>query len=256
MNDTGLSDTGQRLARLPALKMALLTQELRAKTELLAAEPIAVVGMGCRFPGGGNNPEQYWRLLAKGVDAVAPVPKSRWNAEFYYDPDPEALNKMYNCDGGFLDVPVDQFDAEFFGITPREADHLDPQQRLLLEVSWEAIEDAGISPHSLSGSNTGVFVGISSVDYLKQSAECSTIDGYSGTGNAHSAAAGRLSYTLGLRGPCVAMDTACSSSLVALHLACMNLRNRECDGALVGGVNLMLSPLTTVLFSQRTLPVF
>jgi acyl transferase domain-containing protein/pimeloyl-ACP methyl ester carboxylesterase len=250
MNDTGLSDTGQRLARLPALKMALLTQELRAKTELLAAEPIAVVGMGCRFPGGGNNPEQYWRLLAKGVDAVAPVPKSRWNAEFYYDPDPEALNKMYNCDGGFLDVPVDQFDAEFFGITPREADHLDPQQRLLLEVSWEAIEDAGISPHSLSGSNTGVFVGISSVDYLKQSAECSTIDGYSGTGNAHSAAAGRLSYTLGLRGPCVAMDTACSSSLVALHLACMNLRNRECDGALVGGVNLMLSPLTTVLFSK------
>jgi acyl transferase domain-containing protein/pimeloyl-ACP methyl ester carboxylesterase/acyl carrier protein len=245
-----MNDTGQRLARLPAVKLALLAQELRAQTELLAADPIAIIGMSCRFPGGANNLEEYWRLLENGTDAVGPVPKSRWNADVYYDPDPDAPNKTYNRDGGFLDIPVDQFDAGFFGITPREAQYLDPQQRLLLEVGWEAIEHAGTFPASLIGTNTGVFVGISTVDYLKQSAECSTIDGYSGTGNAHSAAAGRLSYTLGLQGPCVAMDTACSSSLVALHLACMSLRNRECDAALAGGVNLMLSPLTTVLFSK------
>lgn len=246
-----MNETGQRLARLPAVKLALLAQELSAQTELVAAEPIAIIGMSCRFPGGANDPEQYWRLLADGIDAVGPVPNNRWNPDLYYDPDPDAPNKTYNCDGGFLNEPVDQFDADFFGITPREANHLDPQQRLLLEVGWEAIEHAGTSAASLIGTNTGVFVGISGVDYVKQSAlECSFADGYSATGNAHSAAAGRLSYTMGLQGPCVAMDTACSSSLVALHLACMSLRNRECDAALAGGVNLMLTPLTTVLFSK------
>jgi myxalamid-type polyketide synthase MxaB len=210
------------------------------------ADAIAVVGLACRFPG-ATDAEQFWRLLCEGRDAITEVPRDRWDLAAYYDPDPDAPGKMYARHGGFLDG-LDTFDPLFFGISPREAASLDPQQRLLLEVCWHALESAGIPPSGLRGSNTGVFVGVSGGDFvqlLTAGGEAS-IGPYVATGTSRAAAAGRISYVLGLEGPCLALDTACSSSLVAVHQACAALRGGECDLALAGGVNVILSPAASV----------
>ena len=215
-------------------------------------EPIAVVGMGCRFPGGADDPQSYWELLSRGVDAVGEIPRSRWDADAYYDPDPDAPGKMSTRWGGFLD-DVDRFDPQFFGISPREAVSMDPQQRLLLEVAWEALENAGAAPDRLSGSQTGVFVGICNNDYshlVDGPTRERRIEPYSGTGSAFSVASGRISYVLGLNGPNLPVDTACSSSLVAVHLACQSLLGGECRMALAGGVNLLLAPEAMIYFSK------
>jgi acyl transferase domain-containing protein/acyl carrier protein len=241
-------------------RRALLQQALRAVDEMQARltkaeasnrEPIAIVGLGCRYPGGVDDALSYWKLLRDGVDATSVVPAGRWDVDEYYDPDPNAVGKTISRRGGFLDR-VDGFDAPFFGISPREAATLDPQQRLLLEVAWEALEDAGLPPDRLRGSLGGVFVGITTSDYAKVVGVGDTeqTDVYAATGNALNAAAGRLSFVLGLHGPCVSVDTACSSSLTALHLACQSLRNRESDLALAGGVNVVLLPEAGVLFSK------
>lgn len=212
-------------------------------------EPIAVVGMSCRFPG-APNVDAYWELLKNGVDAISEVPKSRWNVDAFYDSQGIFPGKMNTRWGGFLDK-MDEFDARFFGISPREAMRMDPQQRLLLEQTWEAFENAGIPPESMAGSQTGVFIGIGSSDYMQiQYLNFHNIDAYIGTGNAHSIAANRISYLFDFKGPSLALDTACSSSLVALHLACKSLRSGESDFALAGGVNLILKPETTIVFSQ------
>ena len=243
------SDKRQQLQRA-----LLALQKTRTRLEVLEqtrSEPIAVIGLGCRFPGGADDPEKFWQLLQAGVDAIREAPPERWDTDLYYDADPAAPGKMYTRSGGFLEQ-VDQFDPQFFGIAPREARSLDPQQRLLLEVTWEALERAAIAPDSLSGAQTGVFIGISGMDYseLLVGGNLDAIDLYAGSGNAHSVAAGRLSYVLGLQGPCLAVDTACSSSLVTLHLACQSLRAGECDLALTGGVNLLLSPTVSVNHSR------
>jgi acyl transferase domain-containing protein len=217
--------------------------ELRRSVPLRDAhDDIAIIGMGLRLPGGANSPKEFWELLREGRDAIVEVPQGRWGWDGDWD---KAVRS-----GGFLQE-VDGFDAAFFGISPREAETLDPQQRLLLEVSWEALENAGINPQMLKQSRTGVFCGISSNDYAMRfsSAERLSINGYIGTGNAASVAAGRISFLLGLNGPCLAVDTACSSSLVAVHLACQSLRSYESDAAIAGGVNLLLSPETS-LFLQ------
>src|SRR5437588_3435052 len=212
-------------------------------------EPIAIVGIGCRFPG-ANDPEAFWRLLRDGRDAITEVPADRWDISAYYDPHPGTPGKMSTRWGGFLEH-VDRFDPHFFGISPREATRMDPQQRLLLEVAWEALEDAGLVAEQLAGTRTGVFVGISSNHYGQlQWSNHRGIDAYAGTGNALSIAANRLSYLLDFRGPSMSIDTACSSSLVAVHLACRSLWNKESTVALAGGVNLILSPGITINFTK------
>ncbi|MBC7841909.1 MAG: type I polyketide synthase [Gemmatimonadaceae bacterium] len=219
-------------------------------SEQARREPIAIVGIGCRYPG-AQNPEEFWALLRDGRDAVRDVPADRWDANAYFDADADAPGKSTTRRGGFLDR-VDLFDARFFGISPREAATLDPQQRLLLEVAWETLEDANIAPDRLGGSATGVYIGITTSDYARQLDLGSPggSDVYAATGNALNAAAGRISFVLGLQGPCLAIDTACSSSLVAVHEACQALRAGECDLALAGGVNVMLSPVASILFSK------
>ncbi|WP_425117462.1 SDR family NAD(P)-dependent oxidoreductase [Archangium violaceum] len=208
-------------------------------------EPIAIIGAGCRMPGGVSDLDSLWALLREGVDAITTVPAERWDADAYV-----AAGRINNRYGGFL-RDVDRFDAEFFGIAPREARKLDPQQRLLLEVAWEALENAGVAPSRLAGTRTGVFVGICSFDYaLRLLGDESRIDPYVGTGSLLSPAAGRLSYVLGLVGPSMAVDTACSSSLLAVHLACASLRNGESDMALAGGVNCILDPALSINFSR------
>ncbi|HET8842172.1 MAG TPA: beta-ketoacyl synthase N-terminal-like domain-containing protein, partial [Ktedonobacteraceae bacterium] len=209
-------------------------------------EPIAIIGMGCRFPGNANTPEQFWHLLQNGVDAVTEVPSTRWNSHTFYDPDPEMPGKMYTRAGAFLQ-DLDQFDAHFFGISPREAVRMHPQQRLLLEVAWEALENAGQKLESLAESRTAVYVGVMAThDYAllqTQSGDATYIDDpYFGIGNASSITSGRLSYLFNLQGPNLAVDTACSSSLVAVHLASESLRNHECSMALAGGVSTNLHP--------------
>jgi phthiocerol/phenolphthiocerol synthesis type-I polyketide synthase B len=250
---TSLADLAAQLS--PQAREMLAQELVKAGTSVpgtSAAEPVAVVGMGCRLPGDVDGPESLWRLLVDGKDVISEVPADRWDAEEYYDPDPLAPGRMTTKWGGFLS-DVAGFDADFFGITPREAAAMDPQQRVLLEVAWEALEHAGIAPDSLSGSRTGVMMGLSTWDYtmvnLTLDAE---VDGYLGTGNPHSTAVGRISYLLGLQGPSVAVDTACSSSLVAIHLACQSLRLRESDVALAGGVQLCLSPFTSIALSKWT----
>src|ERR1035441_3903395 len=203
-------------------------EEMQRKLDALQRdkkEPIAIVGMGCRFPGEATDPEAYWKLLHDGVDAIGEVPADRWDINAYYDPDPDVPGKMYTRMGGFLKA-VDKFDAQFFGISPRETTKTDPQQRLALEISWEALENAGIDPQKLMGSQSGVFLGITNTDYARvvERAGVSAIDAYYLTGNCLNFAAGRIAYTLGLQGPTIAMDTACSSSGVAIHIACQSLR--------------------------------
>ncbi|MEP7308970.1 MAG: MupA/Atu3671 family FMN-dependent luciferase-like monooxygenase [Acidobacteriota bacterium] len=217
-----------------------------------AQDAFAIVGIGCRFPGRVSDLPSFWKLLRDGVDAIREVPADRWDCSASYDADPSTPGTANTRFGGFVD-DVDGFDPQFFGLSPREAVAMDPQQRILLEVAWEALEDAALAPSSLAGSDTGVFVGISTNDYatLQRSAEDrARTQIYEGTGNAFSAAAGRLSYLLGLQGPSLAVDTACSSSLVAVHLACRSLQSRECDLALAGGVNLLLAPDLSVTFSK------
>ena len=204
----------------------------------------AIVGIGCRFPGHANSPEQFWRLLCDGIEAVSEIPAERFDIDRYYDPDPSRPGKLYIRRGGFADY-ADRFDAGFFGISPREAQQMDPQQRMLLEVAWEALEDGGQTLEQLAGSRTGVFVGISTHDYgdvVAGSANRHAIEAHTATGTATSIAANRISYVFDFRGPSIALDTACSSSLTAVHLACRSLALDECDVALAGGVNLFLHP--------------
>ncbi|WP_438004486.1 beta-ketoacyl synthase N-terminal-like domain-containing protein [Sorangium sp. So ce321] len=243
MNTSAISEDDY-LSRL--LKAATAMKELEAKLrayEREKAEPIAIIGMGCRFPGGADDPERYFRLLEAGVDAVSEAPPGR----FALDPPGYDVLPW----GAFL-KEVDRFDAQFFGISPREAVKMDPQQRLLLEVAWEALEHAGIAADRLAGTRTGVFVGITTNDYqlLSAAGAPEEQDAYAATGNGHCFPAGRLSYSLGLEGPSLAVDTACSSSLVAVHLACQSLRAGESTLALAGGVNLILSQLITRLIEQ------
>jgi acyl transferase domain-containing protein len=241
--ETTLSSTKRALLALEQL------QEKLNSLEAAQTEPIAIVGMGCRFPGGIKEVESFWQMLAEGKDGITRVPCDRWNIEDYYHPDPQIPGKICALEGGFLEE-IDRFDADFFNLSPREAICLDPQQRLVLEVSWEALEQACIIPQQLFNSLTGVFLGIGTCDYARHLHQAAMVDAYTGTGTSFSVAAGRLSYVLGLTGPSLAVDTACSSSLVAVHLACQSLRLRECHLALAGGVNLILSPETSVVFSQ------
>ncbi len=239
----------------PLKRVLLAIEELQAK--LAAADrrqegPIAVVGMGCRFPGDADTPAAYWRLLAEGTDAVTEVPPARWSAEAFFDADPAAIGRTNARHGGFL-RDIESFDPAFFGLSPREVASMDPQHRLLLEVGWEALAAAGPLPDRLAGSATGVFIGITTVEHgqLQLAAEgLGALDAYHITGNALNAAAGRLAYVFGLHGPCLAVDTACSSSLVAVHLACASLRAGECRAALAGGVNLMLSPHGSIALAK------
>ena len=249
-----MTDFLERIGKLSPKRLALLALELNEQVEALgkrAREPVAVVGMACRFPGGADDLVRYWALLREGRDAIRQVPSERWDIESFYDPDPDVPSGISARNGGFLDR-IDGFDAAFFGISPREAITMDPQQRLLLEVSWEALEHAGISPERLGGSASGVYVGICNGDHFQRVIHrgSDSIDAYLASGNAHSVAAGRIAYFLGLQGPALAIDTACSSSLVALHIACQSLRNGETRMALACGVNVMCSPETTIALTK------
>ena len=212
------------------------------------SEPLAIVGMSCRYPGGVRGPTDLWELVAAGGDAIGPMPADRgWPLETLFDPDPESAGTSYVEEGGFL-ADAGDFDAAFFGISPREAAGLDPQQRLLLEAAWEVLEDAGIDPGSLAGSATGVFAGTMHYSY---GAGADDPDGHRAANAAASILSGRIAYTLGLEGPAVTLDTACSSSLVAIHLAAQSLRAGECDLALAGGATVMADPLQFVEFSRQ-----
>ena len=249
MTDPKPQDTSELLKRALAAIDQLQTK--LAQAEAAKHEPIAIIGMGCRFPGGADDPDGLWRLLVDGVDAVTEVPIERWDVSKIFDPDPDALGKTYTKWGAFLDG-IDMFDAPFFGITPREATNLDPAQRLLLEMSWRALEDAGIPPPSIANTRTGVYVGLASLDYLQHLSDLAgdMSDAYAVTGNSHSIAGGRISYFLGAQGPNISVDTACSSSSVAIHLAVKGLRAGESDLALAGGVNVTLLPGASIMTSR------
>jgi acyl transferase domain-containing protein/thioesterase domain-containing protein/acyl carrier protein len=250
-----MSDLSQRLAGLTPAQRKLLEQRLAAKqspSPQPTAEPIAIIGMACRFPGAPNL-EAYWQLIRDGRSAVAEVPADRWDPDEFYDPTGETPGKMSVRWAALIDSP-DTFDPQFFGITPREAARMDPQQRLLLEVAWEAMENAGRPADQMAGTRTGVFVGIGGTDYSKIAVPYDSyyqhIDAHMGTGNALSIAANRLSYIFDLHGPSAAVDTACSSSSLAVHFAVESLRRGESDAALAGGVNMILTPETTIAFSK------
>jgi len=241
------TEAGEPLAEKEK-KALVAIRRLRRQLEQLEhkqREPIAVVGLSCRFPM-ASGPDEFWQLLDRGVDATREVPPERWDVDAYYDPDPDAPGKVYTRRAGYLD-DIETFDAAFFGISPREAEFMDPQQRLLLEEAWRALEDAGIAPAHLHGTRTGVFVGITASDYAMMIHEAGIDPGpYYVTGNTLNVAAGRLAYALRLQGPALAIDTACSSSLVAVHEACLSLRNGESDLALAAGANLLISPQSTI----------
>ncbi|MFG0265893.1 MAG: type I polyketide synthase [Rhodopirellula sp. JB055] len=259
-------DLSERLAKLSPEQRAALRKRLGRSSSTPSAdsktagsqpktatpEPIAIVGVSCRFPGAPDL-DAYWKVISEGIDATAEIPPERWDVDSLYDPTGQKAGRMSVRRAGMIDN-IDQFDPKFFGISPREAARMDPQQRLLLEVSWEAFEIAGIPVSSLAGTPVGAYVGIGGTDYSKVP---STYDGYYqyidahvGTGNALSIAANRLSYIMDLRGPSMAIDTACSSSTMAIHLAVQSLRAGECDAALAGGVNAILTPETTIAFSK------
>ncbi|MBU8897894.1 type I polyketide synthase [Corallococcus sp. M34] len=238
-----------RISELPVVKLAYLANQLRAKKDVLAAEPIAVIGMACRFPGGDELPEAFWRFLRDGGDATREVPRERWNIDDIYDPTPGVRGKVYTRRGAFIEN-VDLFEPSFFGIPPRDAKDMDPQQRLLLEECWRALERSGIPPGGLVGSRTGVFVGLMHNDYNVLGITAG-VEMQSASLNYPSMAAGRIAHTMGFQGPALTVDTACSSSAVAVHLACQSLRNDESDLALAGGVSLSLAPLTMMFECQN-----
>lgn len=251
-----MSDLSERLAGLSPAQRALLEKRLAAKQPQTlpppAAEPIAIVGMACRFPGAPDL-DAFWRLIRERRSAATEVPADRWDPDQFYDPSGETPGKMSVRWAALVDAPGD-FDPQFFGITPREASRMDPQQRLLLEVAWEAMENAGRPADQMAGSKTGVFIGIGATDYSKVAVPYDDyyerIDAHMGTGNALSIAANRVSYIFDLHGPSAAVDTACSSSSLAIHFAVESLRRGESDAALAGGVNMILTPETTIAFSK------
>ncbi len=235
-----------------ALNKIVELQDKLAALERMRREPIAVIGLGCRFPGGVTGPESYWRLLQDGGDAITEIPPERWDIDAYFDPDRNALGKTYTRWGGYL-RDIDKFDPHFFGISPREAVSLDPQQRLFLEVAWEALENATIAPEKLYESQTGVYVGVTTSEYghlHTKHLALTDINAYTMSGNVNNCVSGRVAYLLGLHGPAISVDTACSSSQVALHLACQALRSGDCNLAIVGGVNVILLPEAYVCFSK------
>ena len=253
MNNSPPSNTD----KLSAVKQAFLALDA-AESKLAAlererTEPIAVVGIGCRLPGNILTPGEFWKSLREGRNAVIEIPKDRWDIADYFDPDPETRGKMSTRWGAFINS-FDRFDADFFGITPREARSMDPQQRILMEVAWQALEDAGhANLEELEGSSTGVFVGVTTDDYaqlMMQAQGLKGIDTYFASGTARSIVSGRIAYQFGLVGPAVSIDTACSSSLLAVHQACRSLLDQECRMAIAAGVNLMLSPAITIALSQ------
>jgi phthiocerol/phenolphthiocerol synthesis type-I polyketide synthase C len=251
------------MAGAPSDRRAIISEALHKIDELSArleiaekgdTEPIAVVGMGCRLPGGVDTPDEFWRLLQDGRSGIVRVPEDRWDADAFYSEDYTVPGTICTREGGFITSwQPDEFDAEFFGISPREAAAMDPQQRLVLEVAWEALENAGIPPHTIYGTQTSAFIGMTAYDYMLTLVENlgpEDYDAYVPFGNAANFAAGRLSYFLGVRGPAVAIDTACSSSLVSVHLACQSLRRRESDTSLAVGVNLMLKPEANIALTR------
>ncbi len=249
-----------KMENLSPLKRALIAvEDMQQRLKKINAEknePIAVIGLSGKFPK-ADNIDEYWELLVNKKDGITVVPKERWDIDKFYDPTPSTPGKIITRFGGFIN-DFDKFDAQFFGISPREALKMDPQQRMLLQITWEALEDAGINIKNLSGTKTGVFVGISTNDYTMVQNEYSNndyriIDAYQGSGNASSIAANRLSYFLNLKGPSLSVDTACSSSLVSTHLACQSLRNKEADLAIAAGVGLILSPHASITFSQANM---
>src|ERR1700682_5001201 len=243
-----MSESAEQNPHRVRLQNALLAlKKLQAQLDAAESskrEPIAIIGAGCRIPGGANSPEAFWQMLHDGVDAVGELPADRWETAPLLDQNPYTPGKMFTCYGNFL-PDIDGFDPKFFGIAPREVLSLDPQQRILLEVSWEALEHAGQAPDTLAGTMTGVFFGVSVDDYAQfhlRSGDYTRIDAYTCSGAGLCFGAGRLSYLLGLHGPCMTVDTACSSALAAVHLACQSLRAKECNLALAGGINLILTP--------------
>ncbi len=229
---------------------AKVARQPSSQTASAMDEPIAIIAVACRFPG-APDADAYWDVLSGGVDAISEIPEDRFDIDEFYDPDQQTPGKIYTRSGGYLDS-VDGFDPEFFGISPREAIWMDPQQRLMLEIAWEGLERAGYAPTSLRGSRTGVFVGVGANEYahLMSGDSVDNLEAYFITGNALNAVAGRVAFTLGLEGPAVAMDTACSSSLVAVHQAAQALHSGDCDMALAGGVNILLSPASMVAASR------
>ncbi|CAK0743483.1 SDR family NAD(P)-dependent oxidoreductase [Gammaproteobacteria bacterium] len=237
-------------------KALLEIKELKSQLQIARQrdnEAIAIVGAACRFPSGANTLTTYWNLLVNGRDGIGMVPAERWPVDDHFDPEVDAPGKICSRYGGFIDQPVGDFDAAFFGISPREAQSMDPQQRLLLELCWEALEHANYVPEQLFQSNSGVFIGVSSLDHATRvigEAPFTDIDGYYGTGCALAPIAGRISYLFGFTGPSFIVDTACSSSLLSLHLACESLRRRECDLALGGGIQLLTHPGISIAFTK------